>query len=78
MVATTHRRFGKVADGTSTRVMTYMINRWRVKIDWKGIYNVRNPLGKRDPSEESGGEDKSNLHDLRSLWNLALKKEEEH
>ena len=33
-----------MADGTSTRVMTYMINRWRAKIDWKEIYNERNPL----------------------------------
>ena len=33
LVAATHRGFGKVADGMSTRVMTYTINRWRVKID---------------------------------------------
>ena len=23
--------------------MTYMINRWRAKIDWKKVYNVRDP-----------------------------------
>ena len=44
MVAATHRGFGKVADGTSTQVMTCMINRWRAKIDWKEVYNVRDPL----------------------------------
>ena len=43
LVAATHRGFGKVTDGTSTRVMTCMINRWRAKIDWKEIYNVRDP-----------------------------------
>ena len=43
LVAATHRGFGKVADGTSTRVMTCTINRWRVKIDWKEVYNVRDP-----------------------------------
>ena len=43
MVAATHRGFGKVADGTSTQVVTCMINRWRVKIDWKEVYNVRDP-----------------------------------
>ena len=43
LVATTHRGFGKVADGTNTGVMTCMINRWRAKIDWKEIYNVRDP-----------------------------------
>ena len=43
LVAATHRGFGKVADGTNTRVMTCTINMWRVKIDWKEVYNVRNP-----------------------------------
>ena len=43
LVAATHRGFGKVADGTSTRVMTYTIDRWKVKIDWKEVYNVRDP-----------------------------------
>ena len=46
LVATTHRRFGKAANGTSTREVTCMINKWRAKINWKGIYNVRSPLGK--------------------------------
>ena len=48
LVAVTHRRFGKVADGTGTRVVTCTINRWRAKINWKGIYNVRNPPRKRE------------------------------
>ena len=48
LVAATHRRFGKAADGTSTRVVTYMINRWRAKINGKGIYNVRNPPVRRE------------------------------
>ena len=43
LVAATYRGFGKVADGTSTRVMTCTINRWRVKIDWKEVYNEREP-----------------------------------
>ena len=41
LVAATHREFRKVADGMSIRVRTCMINRWRAKIDWKEIYNVR-------------------------------------
>ena len=41
LVAATHKGFEEVADGTSTRVMTCTINRWRVKIDWKEVYNVR-------------------------------------
>ena len=43
LVAATHRGFREVADGMSTRVMTCTINRWRVKIDWKEVYNVRDP-----------------------------------
>ena len=48
LVAATHKRFGKAADGTSTREVTCMINKWRVRIKKKGIYNVRSPLGERD------------------------------
>ena len=46
-VATTHRRLGKASDGTSTRVMAYMINKWRAKISQKRLYNVRDPPGRR-------------------------------
>ena len=48
LVAATHRRFGKAADGTSTRELTYMINKWRARIKKKGIYNVRSPLREGD------------------------------
>ena len=81
LVAATHRGFGKVADGTSTRVMTCMINRWRVKIDWKEVYNVRDPPRRRDHEKdkrrEKGG-DCSSLHGLGNLCNLVLKEEEEY
>ena len=43
LVAATHKGFGKVTDGMSTRVRTCTINRWKVKIDWKEVYNVRDP-----------------------------------
>ena len=58
MVAATHGRFGKVADGTSIRVATCVINKWRAKINSKGIYNVRNPpekKRKRGGEREDGG-----------------------
>ena len=32
-VTATNRRWGKAADGTSTQVVTYLINRWKVKIN---------------------------------------------
>ena len=48
MVAATHRKLGKVADETSTRVTTYVINKWRAKINENEVYNVRSPPGKGD------------------------------
>ena len=56
LVAATHRGFGKVADGTSTRVMTYIINRCRVKIDWKEVYTERDPLRMGDCGKRAGRE----------------------
>ena len=44
----THRGPERVFDGTSTQVVDWMINKWRVKIIQRGIYNVRNPWGKGD------------------------------
>ena len=58
--------------------MTYMINRWRVKIDWKKVYNVRDPLRMGDRGKKSGrrekGENCSSLHNLENLCNLVLKR----
>ena len=48
LVAATHRKLKKAADGTSTQVATCMINKWRAKINEREVYNVRNPLGMRD------------------------------
>ena len=56
LVVATHRGFGKVADGTSTRVMACTINRWRVKIDWKEIYNGRDPPRMGDHKKGAGRE----------------------
>ena len=54
LVAATHRKLEKAADGTSTQVATYMINKWRAKINEKEIYNVRNPPGMGDRKIERG------------------------
>ena len=58
LVAATHRGFGKVADGTSTRVMTCPINRWKIKINWKEVYNVKDPSRMRDRGKRAGREKK--------------------
>ena len=47
-----------MADGTSTRVVACMINRWRAKIDWKEVYNVRDPPRMRDQKKGAGGKKK--------------------
>ena len=39
----THKGFEKVFDGTSTQMVDWMINKWRVKIAWRELYNVRDP-----------------------------------
>ena len=43
LVAATHGRFGNVADGTSIRVATCMINKLMAKINGKEVYNIRGP-----------------------------------
>ena len=81
LVAATHRGFGKVADGTSTRIVTCMINRWKAKIDWKEVYNVRDLPRMGDRRNRAGGEKKEkngvSLHGLENHCNLILKVEEE-
>ena len=41
LVAPTHREPMRVFDGTSTQVVAWIIDKWRVKIVQRGIYNVR-------------------------------------
>ena len=41
--------------------MTCMINRWRVKIDWKEVYNVRDPPRMGDHKKRGGGEKKEEM-----------------
>ena len=39
----THKGTEKVSDATSTQAVDCMINKWRVKIIGREIYNVRDP-----------------------------------
>ena len=81
LVAAIHRGFGKVADGMSTRVMACTINRWRVKIDQKEIYNGRDPLRMGDREKGTGKEKQERTAAvcmvLKNHGNLVLKVEEE-
>ena len=58
LATATHRGFGKMADGMSTRVVACTINRWRVKIDWKVIYNERDPQEWGIAKKGGGGREK--------------------
>ena len=44
LATTTHRRPERVSDGTSTQVVAQMINKCRIKIVQRELYNVRDRL----------------------------------
>ena len=47
LATTTHRKPKNVYDGTSTQVRARMINRWRMKMIQREVYNVRHPPWER-------------------------------
>ena len=74
LVAATHRKLEKAADVTSTKIVTCMINKWRVKINENEVYNVRNPPGERDQKIDLGKTVVVSTI-LKSSCNQALKKQ---
>ena len=58
LIAATYKGFGKVADETITRVMVCTINRWRVKVNWKEIYNGRDPPQEWGIAKKGAGREK--------------------
>ena len=48
LATTTHKKLGKVADGTSTQVGVQIINKCRVKMTQKKIYKVEDSSWKGD------------------------------
>ena len=48
LATTTHRKLERVFDETSTQVVAQMINKCKIKIVQKGLYNVRDPPWIRD------------------------------
>ena len=43
LATTTHRKPERVSDGTGTQVMAQMINKCRIKMVQRELYNVRDP-----------------------------------
>ena len=56
LVITTYRESEGVSDGTDTQVKSQMNDRCRVKMIQRELYNIKNPLWKRDQKnpEERG------------------------
>ena len=44
LATTTHKKPEKVSDGTDTQVRAQMINKCRIKMVQRELYNVRDPL----------------------------------
>ena len=79
----THKGFGKISYGTSTWVVDWTINKWRVKIAWRELYNVRDPP--KGKTHKIGRENivvlrkvivikvKRNIFKNYSTWTLSMK-----
>ena len=48
LVTTTHKKPGEVSDGTGTQVVSQTVDKCRVKMIQRELYNVRNHLRERD------------------------------
>ena len=48
LVTTTHKKLGEVSDGTGTQVVSQTVDKCRVKMIQRELYNVRNHLRERD------------------------------
>ena len=72
LATTTHRKLGKVADGTSTQVKVQMINKWRVKMIQKRLYKVEDSSWKENRIRKE--EKKSNI----AIWTILIFERNHH
>ena len=69
LATTTHKKPKRVSNGTSTQVRAQMINKCRIKMFRRELYNVRDPPWERE--EEREKQDCSNLNCLCiQLWSI--------
>ena len=68
LATTTHRRSERVSVGTSTRVMTQIINKCRIKIVQSDLYNVWDPPWIEDQKYRER-KDCSNLNCISNMFN---------
>ena len=53
LAATTHKKSGEVSNGIGTQVVSQTVDKCRIKMIQKELYNVKNPLWKRWPRRNS-------------------------
>ena len=53
-VSATNKKQGEAADGTGIRIGTCLINRWRVRINRKWLYNVKTCAPKKAGLPDEG------------------------
>ena len=71
LATTTYRKLKKMSDGTGTQVRAQMINKYKVKMAQKEIYNGRDPPWEKGSKERK--EDCSNLNCLFiQLWSIYI------
>ena len=58
----THKRIGKMSDGTDTQVKVQMINKYKVLIHSRRLYKRRRSLPRRD--RKRGGEKEKKVKEL--------------
>ena len=70
MANATHKRPGKVADGTSTQVKIQMINRCRVKMSQKGLYGLKDSPQKKGGGKRGKKKERTFVSSVSCLANL--------
>jgi len=68
LTTTIHRKSKRVSDGINTQVVAQMINKCRIKIVQKELYNVRDPPWIKD-QKERGRKDYTNQNCICNLFN---------
>ena len=55
LAITTHKKIGEVSDGTGTQVISQTVDKCRLKMIQRKLYNVRNPLWEREEQNAREG-----------------------
>ena len=70
LVTTTHRKPKKVSDGIDTQVRVQMINKYRIKMVQRDLYNVRDPPWGGDQKKQK--KEKENILAIKIILVISL------